>query len=489
MSEKQIDYTDKILDIIFAINSESDYYSLLNVILAKMRDITHCDAGTLYVLEDSQLHFKIMQNDSLGIYKRTDDEVNLPPIELNEQNIQNVSAYSALKNEFINIADVYENTEYNFQGPKDYDKLTGYRTCSMLVFPLANLENEVVGVLQLINSFDVQTKAVIPFDTEMHTILKSISSIAAVVLTNIKYTVEIKEQFYSFVKIMSAAIDERTPYNANHTKMVAKYADLFTDFLNSKFNPGDAFYFGKNRKEQLIMAAFLHDIGKSVTPIHVMNKPTRLGDKLDVVCFRFDIKKLQLEVDCHNGVITREKCDGMVDELEEAYRFIVRANSSPFLCDEELEVVNAIGRYTYVDREGDTVPLLDKDDLESLNVQKGTLTEKEFKIMKNHVVVTGKLLSNISFNRYYKNVPEWAEKHHEYLDGTGYPNGYDADYLPIEVCILTMLDIFDALVARDRPYKNAMPPQNALKILAQMADEGKLHKKLVELFTESGIGV
>ncbi len=476
----------EILDLIFAINSETDYYRLLNLILSKMRELTNCDAGTLYVIEDNKLHFKIMHNDSLQIYKLKDDEILLPPVELGN-NTRNVSARSAINNEYINIPDVYEDVIYNFQGPKDYDKITGYKTTSMLVFPLVNVNNEVVGVLQLINALDKDTTDVIAFDENLYPVLRSVSSIAAVVLSNIQYTVEIKEQFNSFVKIMSAAIDERTPYNATHTKMIAKYAQMFSDFLNEKMGKDHAYYFNTNRQEQLVMAALLHDIGKIVTPLEIMNKPTRLGQRLDSIRYKFSLKKLQLEIALLKKEISQNDLENEIITLSQIIGLIENLNAAPFVSDDMIEQILKISEISYISENGSVQPILDSDDVVALSIQKGTLSTFELGIMREHVVVTDRLLKNIKFNRYYKNVPTWAAMHHEFLDGTGYPN--HVSDLPIEVCILTILDIYDALIARDRPYKRAIPPEGAHKILMSMADEGKLHKELVALFVESKIGV
>ncbi len=480
-----LDDMRKILDAVVAINSETNYYNLLNIILQKMRDVTNCDAGTLYILDGGKLHFKIMHNDQLNIYKLKDDDINLPPVVLNENNIENVCAYCAIKKELINIADVYENAEFNFQGPRNYDKLTGYRTCSMLVYPLQDIANDVVGVIQLINAKDRTTGSVVKFNEALHDPLMSLSKIAAVMLSNIHYTEEIKEQFNSFVKIMSAAIDERTPYNANHTKMVAKYSERFAEYLGNRFVPGEPLYFDQNRKEQLVMAAFMHDIGKIVTPLEVMNKPTRLGPHLDDIKQKLEIKKLQETVAFlrGTGASTQEEYDAAIERLNETYRLINEVNEAPFVPKEKLDLLTEMADISYVNDAGASEPILSEYEWKALKIQKGTLTDDEFKIMKEHVTVTGRLLENITFNRYYKDVKIWAAQHHELLDGTGYP-GRLKD-LPPEVCILTIIDIFDALTSSDRPYKKAMPYEKALQILKSMVDEGKLHAELVELFSQS----
>lgn len=456
-----------ILEVAYAFNGEVDYFRLLNVILEKMRSITGCDAGTLYILEEDKLHFRIMHNDTMKVKKRSEEEIGLPPIMLDADNIQNVSAYCAIRNEMVNIPDVYEDTQFNFKGPKEYDKITGYRTKSMLVFPLASDKGQIVGVMQLINAKDHETGEVIPFGRALESVLQALSNIAAVTLTNIRYAAEIRELFYSFVKIMSKAIDERTPYNVNHTNKVAKYAGEFAEFLTDTCPEKPKYYFTDNRKEQLVMAALMHDIGKVVTPSEVMDKPTRLGSRMEIIRLLLALCKAQ--------------DPAKTAEADQALALIEKANTAPFLPDETISELDGL-TLTYRNEEGGEAPILSEADREALRVRKGTLTPTELSVMQNHVVVTGSLLDSISFNKEFKNVPGWARRHHEFLDGTGYPDGISGDALPVEVRILTILDIYDALVAEDRPYKKAMPQEKAVAILTDMAKEGKLDEELVTLF-------
>jgi len=153
-----------------------------------------------------------------------------------------------------------------------------------------------------------------------------------------------------------------------------------------------------------------------------------------------------------------------------------------------LERVKTLGEITYADDNGDIIPVFDESDIVSLSTRKGTLTDEERGIMEEHASVTERLLGNMKFSEALADVPVWAKSHHEFIDGTGYPHKIAGEQLPVEVRILTMLDIYDALTARDRPYKKAAPHDVAIKILRSMVEEGKLDGELVELFVESGIG-
>ena len=484
---------EKLFDIVIAFYQERDYFDLLNIILTKMMEITGADGGTLYVVEDGMLHFRIMRTISLNIFQGGKDKIGLPPIKLDENNINNISAYAAIKNEIVCIDDVYDSDEFNFSGPKNYDQMTGYRTCSMLVFPLTassndNSPEEVIGVIQLINSTDDVTGKLKPFDINEDPIfLRAVANISANALANLIYAKEIKELFNSFVRVMTKAVDERSPYTVNHTKNVAIYCTNFAAWLSNKFPQGHEYYLDDNRREQLSMAALLHDIGKIITPLEVMDKPDRLADGLDVILLKFEIKKQQTENSYLKKEINSEQYEAAKKELAEALELIKTVNTAPFLDDGKIAGVEKLASLTYIDDAGLTAPLLTTLNLDELTVRKGTLTEAERLIMQEHVSVTGRLLEQMTFNKYYCNVPSLAKSHHEFLNGSGYPMGLSGSEIPLEVCILSISDIYDALIARDRPYKKALPPEKALSILTEMAGDGQLHKELVRLFIESKV--
>jgi HD-GYP domain-containing protein (c-di-GMP phosphodiesterase class II) len=300
------------------------------------------------------------------------------------------------------------------------------------------------------------------------------------------YAKEIKELFQSFVNVMTKAIDERSPYTVNHTHHVAAYAERFVRFLSEKYPPPHEYHFNENRREQLVMASLLHDVGKIVTPRRVMDKPDRLGARLEIIKYKFEIKRRQTENDYLKGKLGKEEYDRVLTELADAMALVESVNTAEFLPDEKLGQVKKLTDITYLDETDETAPVFTAYDIEALTVRKGTLTDGEREMIQEHASVTSRLLSMINFNQYYKDVPRWAESHHEFIDGTGYPNRLSGDEVTTEMRILTMIDIYDALTARDRPYKRAMPPEKALGILSSMTGEGKLHSELVQLFIESG---
>jgi len=486
-----IEKIERLLEAIIAVNIEKDYFNLLNTILIKMMDISDADAGTLYIIEDNQLHFRILRNISLNIHQSAYDKIDLPPIILDPDNITNVCAYAAIKNEPLAINDVYKSTVFNFDGPKKYDKITGYRTQSMLNLPLTATENEiskVIGVIQLLNSTNWETGIIKPFeDINDPPLLPSLASISANALANLLHAKEIKDLFNSFVKVMTKAIDERSPFNINHTNNVAMYGERFIRYLNNKFSPAHEFYFDKIRKDQFIMACLLHDIGKIVTPLEIMDKPDKLGSQLEIVKYRFAIKRYQIENDYLSGKSNAQQLEINMKELDNALTLIESINNPGFLPDDKLEQVKKLSDIMYINETGEITPILTPQNMDALTIKKGTLTDKEIEIMHEHASVTSRLLSQMKFNPYYKDVKYWAESHHEFLNGTGYPRKLAGNDLTTEICILTIIDIYEALTARDRPYKPVTPSDKALSILSSDAAGGKLHKELVDLFIESKV--
>ena len=335
----------------------------------------------------------------------------------------------------------------------------------------------------------ISAVALFIFSLAYRYISDKIAHITAIAELNARHFAETKELFNSFVRVMTAAIDERTPYNANHSIKVAKYSGEFVSWLRGRFEPGSPYRMDENTEEQLIMAGFLHDVGKIVTPLEVMDKACRLGSRLPVIMQRFEIKKQFDKVIFWSGKMTKEEYEEQVEYINDTLAFIERVNTAGFLPDPDIERVKTLAQITYNDDSGNDVPVFDECDIISLSTRKGTLTDAERDVMQEHASITERLLDNMTFSKELAQVPGWAKSHHEFLDGTGYPCQISGDQVSVEVRILTMMDIYDALTADDRPYKKAASHETAIKILRSMAEEGKLDGELVELFVESGIGV
>lgn len=472
---------EKILKIGVLLSSERDLNCLLERILACVMELAGCDAGTLYLLEGDALRFEIMRNDTLKTYSGgRGQRPELPPVPLHRGN---VCAMALLENRTICIEDVKNSKEYDFSGPACYDAMTGYNTCSMLVVPMCNREGERIGVLQLINALD-EAGNVCAFAPDMALVVESVASQAAITIQNVRYVWEIRELLHSFVRVMSSAIDERTPYNASHARHMAECGGRFVDYLGACDGQKK---FSEDEKEEFLMSVLLHDIGKLVTPLEVMNKAERLfPEQYTAFLHRMEVVRLTARIGRLEGSMTEAEEEARVRRTREAEALVRSMNTAGFVTDEMLEQLQRLREETCTEEDGTVRPWIEPEVYDMLSIRKGTLSEEERKIMEEHVSVTDRLLSKIRFSGNLSHVREWAAAHHEFLNGTGYPSHKKGEDIPYEVRMMTILDIFDSLVADDRPYKRAMPVERALSILKSMAEqEGKLDPELVGLFVES----
>lgn len=471
----------KILEVGVLLSSERDIHHLLEQILSCVMELAHCDAGTLYLLDKDVLRFKIMRNDTLQTYSGGDGkDPDLAPVPMDRGN---VCALALLEDKTICIEDVKADTGYDFSGPIRYDRMTGYDTRSMLVVPMQNRSGEKIGVLQLINALDKEGR-VRAFDPDMALVVESVASQAAITIQNVRYIREIKELFHSFVQVMSAAIDERTPYNASHARHMAECGSRFVDYLGGCAGHAP---FSPDQKEELLMSILLHDIGKLVTPLEVMNKARRLlPEQHAAVCHRLETIRLLAKIDRLEGRCTAEEEARRLRQIEEAAELVEKADQAGFVTDEMIKLLDRLQEMRYVGEDGMVHPWLTQEEHAMLSIRKGTLSAKERRQMEEHVEVTDRLLSQIHFSPDLSHVRQWAAAHHELLDGSGYPKHQKGEEIPYAVRIITILDIFDSLVADDRPYKRAIPVEKALSILKTMAeDEGKLDPVLTARFIES----
>ena len=471
---------EKLIEIAIGISAEKDTDILLETILTEAMRYTDCDGGTLYICGEDSLEFHTAITKSKNFYmSKRQGNMTLPPVPYNNSH---VCACCAMEKKKINIADVYESTEYDFHGAQKYDAMNHYRTKSMLVLPMEDDKGKVIGVMQLLNAADEKGE-IIPFAKEMEKTIYALNSLAAVSLNNHKLQEQILALLHSFVEVMASAIDTRSPYNANHSRSMAKYAEKFIAWLNKSDSD---WKFEEKDIDPFIMSVWLHDVGKLVIPLEVMDKPTRLGDLEDGLMHKISTGILMERLRGLEDPSKKEEADANIKALEDAKELFLTVNTAGFLPDEKLETIEKAGKIHVLSFEGKEIPLLNEKELTALSVRKGTLTDKERSIMQSHVINTEKMLSKMIFDGDYASVPVWAASHHEFLNGTGYPKKLVADELPRETRLLTILDVYDALTAEDRPYKPAMPTEKAFGILHSMASDGQIDGEILALFEESG---
>ena len=495
----------KMSDIGRALSGVQDLNTLLEMIVDQARNFTNADAGTLYIVENNTLRFQIVQNDSLKIRMggKSGESIPFPPVELKESN---VSAFVALKGVSVNIPDVYDTDLFDFTGPKKFDQSTGYRSKSMLVVPMRNHENDIIGVLQLLNATNPISNEVIAFSQDYENLSESLASQAAVSITNAKLIANMTELFEAFVKVMATAIDEKSPVTGGHIRRVAELtltmAEVIHDLDEGHFKDKT---FSPDQMYELRIAAYMHDIGKVTSPVEIVEKAKKLQtifDRIQYVRLRmaYISQKIELEGQeakikiLQNGSspeklnsIEKETLEKLM-EIEEIQRFINKCNEpGEFLDDEILVRLKEVSEKTYIDDAGEQQPFLTADELVNLSIRRGSITEKERQKMQGHAAVTLKMLKQIPFTKKLKNIPDFAGAHHEFLNGKGYPLGLKGDEISFEGRLMAVTDIAEALTASDRPYKKAMPLETVYRILRSMVEGGELDPNLVELFIEKEV--
>ena len=504
-AEHLFEQIKKLSDIGIALSGVYDLNTLLEMIVDQARNFTNADAGTLYIVEDNTLRFKIVQNDSLKIRMGGKDGEPIPfaPVELNQSN---VSAYVALNGVSVNIPDVYNTDLFDFTGPKKFDQSTGYRSQSMLVVPMRDHYGDVIGVLQLLNATTFNTGKVTTFSQDYENLTESLASQAAVSITNAKLISNMAELFEAFVKVMATAIDEKSPVTGGHIRRVADLTLTMADVIhNVKEGPYKDITFTQDQIYELKIAAYMHDIGKVTSPVEIVEKAKKLQtifDRIQYIRLRMayisqriilegqnaKIEILQNGSDSEKLIALETETNNKLEEIKEISEFINKCNEpGEFLDDETLERLKEISQKTYIDDEEKQQPFLKEDELVNLSIRRGSITEAERKKMQDHAAVTLKMLKQIPFTKKLQNIPAFAGAHHEFINGKGYPLGLKGDEIPFEGKLMAVTDIAEALTASDRPYKKAMPLETVYRILRSMAEKEELDNTLVELFIEKEV--
>ena len=532
----------KILSVAGAeLSKEQEQSSALELILYTARDLTNADAGTVYSVKDEfiddpfnpgelkskSLIFEVMHTESKDFFVNKPEGIPPVPMEIDgEPNNAHVSAYCANTGNIVNIPDVHNAKGFDFSGPKEYDKKTNYRSKSMLVLPLRDHENQINGVLQLLNRQTIDGE-VIPFSKNDQTIVQAMSYQAAISLTTQKLLREQIDLFDSFVRVLAEGLGEKSPYTYGHIDRVASLSCALAETI-TKYNEGlyESIKFDKSEMEELHLAGWMHDIGKLTSPEHVVSKSIKLqvlSDRFETIVQRFNSKIKDIEIDYLRkelkGIKTKkgqtyfeEIKTEKEQEIEQLVNDLKILNSSniggEFLEEKNRKLIQAKSEETMVQHirttkkkiHGEerivavglakrkiTEPLVDAVERDFLAIAKGTLSGEERQIINDHADRSWRWLMRLPFPKKKMKLPLYAGAHHETLIGEGYPNKLKAHQLPIQSRIIAVADIFEALTAHDRPYKSPMKLSSAMKIMGQMVREHLLDAELVKVFLKSGL--
>ncbi|MDD2776626.1 MAG: GAF domain-containing protein [Gallionella sp.] len=491
-------------EIGIALSQQRDINSLLETILVAAKRITHADAGTLYLHEPEQrvLRFEMLRTDSLNISMGGSSGIPITfyPIHLyndaGKPNHATVVSHAALSGETVNIPDAYTAEGYDFSGTKKFDAKTGYRSQSFLAVPMRNHEDEMIGVLQLINAQNQATGEIVPFSSDDQQLLESLASQAAIALTNRRLIQQMEALFEAFINLINTAIDDKSPYTGGHCERVPVLTMMLAEATCRARNdsPLHGFKLTDKEKYELKIAALLHDCGKITTPVHVVDKATKLQtlfDRIHLVDTRFEILKRDAEISMlraiSTGKVSEEQCrhdfDARIQQLDDDRRFLHQCNmGSEAMTLEAQQRVHQIAAYTWRNEVGLASPFLSDNEIENLTIRAGTLTSNERLIINHHIDITIKMLESLPWPKHLKNVPEFAGGHHERMDGRGYPKGLTRAEMSVQARIMGIADIFEALTAKDRPYKNGKKLTESLEILGKFKLGGHIDPDLFDIF-------
>lgn len=495
-----------------ALSTERNTDSLLELILTKSREITGCDAGSLYLAEEKSsgnkhLVFKLTQSDSHSVPFR---QFTLPI------DTKSIAGYAASTGKILNIKDAYRIRNLPFRLNRDFDQRFGYRTKSMLVVPMKTQKDEVIGVLQLINakrtpsvkllSRQIVHKEVVPFSERSQELASSLASQAAVSLENNLLYREIENLFEGFVRASVLAIESRDPTTFGHSERVAKLTVGLAEAVDrSDSGPYKEIKFTREDIREIRYASILHDFGKVGVREEVLVKAKKLyPSQIDLMNKRFQYIRKVLELDGYRKKVDHLLASGNqnyeaafaaiesenaaeLKNIEEFLKVVLQANEPTVLPEKTSERLVEIAGWTFQDPSGPTEPLISPEELRFLTIPKGSLDPEERVQIESHVIHSFRFLNQIPWTKELKNVPVIAKAHHEKLDGSGYPYHMKAEDIPFQSKMMTISDIFDALTARDRPYKRAVPVERALDIIGQEVKSQLLDPVLFQLFLDAKI--
>ncbi len=497
-----------------ALGTERDLKTLLELILTQARRITTSDAGSLYLVEtgdqgQKRLRFRIAQT-----YSKPD----APFVEFTiPVDRSSLAGYTAVTGEPLVIDDAYflpPDVEYSIN--RSFDERHGYRTKSMLVIPMKDHKEEVIGVLQLINRkrhpearlatpTDVEQQ-VVPYSRRTVELVTALAGQAAVAIENSRLYEEIERLFEGFVKAAVHAIEQRDPTTFGHSGRVANMTVGLAAVVD---RAEDGAYrgvsFTREQIKEIRYAGLLHDFGKVGVREQVLVKAKKLYPlQLELIKQRHHFVRRTAEREFWRKrsefLETHERKDyepflraleaehaREIAALDGFLDAVLSANEPTVLPGGRFEALLQLARRTYEDPTGRPHPYLTEDEMRYLTIPKGSLDETERLEIESHVTHTYRFLQQIPWTRELQHIPMIAYGHHEKLDGKGYPRRVTGEAIPIQTRMMTISDIYDALSAADRPYKAAVAPARALDIMADEVRAGQLDQELFRLFVEGKV--
>ncbi len=510
MTERSLEEKIRRLSLVqqvgVALSAERNRDSLIEMILVEAKKLCNADGGTLYLrTEADHLRFAILRSDSLdmSLGGTTGKAIDLPTIPMFDPatgtpNTKNVATYCAVKRRTINIPDAYHASGFDFSGTIAFDRRNNYRSQSFLTIPMVNSEDTVIGVLQLINARDASTGTIVAFEDDDEQIVSALASQAAVALDNQQLLEQQRELLESFIQAIAAAIDAKSPHTGAHCERVPLLTLMIAEAAcGANEGPLQGFTLSEDELYELRIAAWMHDCGKVTTPVHVIDKATKLEaifDRIELVRARFELLTRDAEIahlkrlaagDDANG--SERTLDAALASIRDDLAFLERSNiGREFIAPSDQQRIESIGMRTYT-QGAQPRRVLSADEVRHLSISRGTLTSEERVVINRHMVETIKMLEALPFPRHLSRVPEYAGGHHEKMDGSGYPRGIYAGDMSVPARAMAIADVFEALTAQDRPYKRALSLSESMAIMGKMKADNHLDPDLFDVFVRSGV--
>ncbi len=491
----------QLLDIARLIAREPDTTRLVERILMTAKDATRADGGSVYLVEDDRctLSFALVVNDTLGLYLggASGLPIGMQAPALYDRdgtpNHRAVVTHCALARESVRLDDAYAAAGFDFAAARAFDEAHGYRSRSFLAVPMIDHAGEVAGVLQLVNARSGEGSVGL-FSAADQAFVEALTGLAAIALDKQGLIERLQALFESLVRLINDAIDEKSPYTGDHCRRVPELAMMLADAAHrTEAGPLADFRMSANDRRELWLAAMLHDCGKITTPVHVVDKATKLSgifDRMTLIEARFELAARDARI-AHLEAVAAGKARAAAAEryraelaaLDADRAFLREANrGSERMGDEDVARVRAIGARRIRGADGTLQPLLTDDEVANLTIRYGTLNATERAIINNHVTTTIRMLESLPWPRQLARVPEYAGGHHERVDGKGYPRGLTREQMSLPARMIAIADVFEALTAGDRPYKRAKTVAESLAILGQMKLSSHVDPDLFDVF-------
>jgi HD-GYP domain-containing protein (c-di-GMP phosphodiesterase class II) len=497
-----------------ALGTERDLKTLLDLILTQARRITSSDAGSLYLVETTEQGPKRLRIRLAQTFSKPE----APFVEFTVPvDRTSLAGHAATTGEALIIDDAYflpPDVEYSIN--RSFDERYGYHTKSMLVIPMKDHKEQIIGVLQLINrkrQFDTVLSTpeaveqqVVPYSRRTVELVTALAGQAAVAIENSRLYEDIERLFEGFVLAAVTAIEQRDPTTFGHSGRVAKMTVVLAEAVDrASHSAFRNITFTREQLREIRYAGLLHDFGKVGVREQVLVKAKKLYPQdLSLIKQRYaflrrtgerDFWRRRAEFLEQHG---RSGYAAFVADLEEAHRLEVlelegfvrvveQANEPTVLREEQSGHLATFASRQYEDVEGQQRPYLTDEEIRFLTIPKGSLDETERLEIESHVNLTYRFLQQIPWTRELQQIPFIAYGHHEKLDGHGYPRGVAGDGIPIQTRMMTISDIYDALTAADRPYKPAVASGRALDIMSGEVGCGQLDASLFGLFIEAKV--